>query len=126
MTQGHQNEKKTRPRASQGGKKAIPATVIGALEHSLKAATWLSDADQASVQLARALAKAIDDEGATAQVASRLLDTLKAIGLTAVSRKELGLDKPREEGNPLDRIRTGSAVGAARVANTAHLYAIKE
>ena len=121
--------RKPAARASQGGKKATPAPsvgVLGALEKSLAAATWLNDSDLASVELAKALAKSIDNEGASAQVASGLLDTLKAIGLTAVSRKDLGLDKPKEEGSPLERIRTSSAVGAARVANSAHLYAVKE
>lgn len=129
MTQRKARPRKPPAKASQGGKKATPVEsvgVLGALEKSLAAATWLTEADLASVELAKALAKSIDNEGATAQVASRLLDTLKAIGLTAISRKDLGLDKPKEEGSPLERIRTSSAVGAARVANSAHLYAVKE
>lgn len=129
MTNRKATPKKRPQKASQGVQKATPVEsvgVLGALEKSLAAATWLTEADLASVELAKALAKAIDVDGASAQVASRLLDTLKAIGLTAISRKDLGLDKPREEGNPLERIRTGSAVGAARVANSAHLYAVKE
>jgi hypothetical protein len=108
------------------GRKSPAKTVQGETIKALKAATWLTDADAATVQLAITLAKAIDDEGATAQIASRLLDTLKALGLTAVSRKELGIDKKREEGNPLDRIRSGGAGTDQRIANTAHLYAVKE
>lgn len=107
-------------------RKSPTKTVQGETEKALKAATWLTDADAGTVQLCKALAKAIDDEGATAQVASRLLDCLKALGLTAVSRKELGIDKKREEENPLDRIRTGGTGTDQRIANTAHLYAVKK
>jgi len=99
-------------------------TVQGGLNKALKSAEWLSDSDAATIELAKALAKAIDDEGASAQVASRLLDALKALGLTAVSRAELGIDKKREEVNPLDSIRSAGVTDSARVVNAPHLHAV--
>ena len=99
-------------------------TVLGGLNKALKAAEWLTDSDAATIELAKALAKAIDDEGASAQVASRLLDALKALGLTAVSRAELGIDKKREEVNPLDSIRTANVSESARVANAPRLHSV--
>lgn len=99
-------------------------TVLGGLNKALKAAEWLTASDAATIELAKALAKAIDDEGASAQVASRLLDALKALGLTAVSRAELGIDKKREEVNPLDSIRSAGVTNAPRVGNAPHLHAV--
>lgn len=102
------------------------SAVLGALNRSIKAAEWLNKSDSAAVALARSQAREIDRGNIAPQTVARYLDTLKSLGLTALSRKELGIDRRSKEVNPLDKIRAIEPVAPLRLITSPNLHATEK
>ena len=116
MTQS--KAKKARPK---------PIDLTTQLEASIKAATWLTEADLAAVQLARDLAKQLLELGFEAQIRDRvalakaLADVLKDLGLSVAGRT--GKPDSVREVTPLDALRNRQAV---RIANASTTYTVSK
>jgi len=96
-------------------------TMSGALRAALAAAE-VTPADAAAVQLARVLAKAIDDDpSSAAAVSPKLLAVLAQLGMTPVGRRSPSTGQsasaPAEEG--ADREHALAAIRARRAERTA-------
>lgn len=90
-----------------------------AVEKSLKAATWLSEADEATRELARRYAALVDDavslgepdaiNRAHAVAGPNLQKTLTSLGLNPEARKELGVKGESQEVDPIDELKAKRA-----------------
>lgn len=90
-------------------------TLLGAVEASLKAATWLTAADDATKELARRYASLVDDALASedlekinrahAVAGPNLQKTLTSLGLNPEARKELGVKGESQEADPIDELK---------------------
>ena len=86
-----------------------------AVEKSLEAATWLSEADEATKELARGYASYVDNAHALADpelihkaysvAGPNLQKTLTSLGLNPEARKELGVKGEAQEVDPIDELK---------------------
>lgn len=86
-----------------------------AVEKSLQAATWLSEADEAAKELARGYAAYVDEAHARADpelihkafsvAGPNLQKTLTSLGLNPEARKELGVKGETQEADPIDELK---------------------
>lgn len=93
-----------------------------AVEKSLQAATWLTEADEAVKELARGYATYVDDAHALADsemihkaysvAGPNLQKTLTSLGLNPEARKELGVKGESQEADPIDELKKKRAVRA--------------
>lgn len=89
--------------------------LLEAVNESLSSATWLSDADSATVELARAYASHVDDarveddpyllQKAIGVAGPNLLKALNALGLSPEARDELAKGDDAPKVNPIDELR---------------------
>lgn len=89
--------------------------LLDAVEKSLSAATWLTDADVATVELARRYAVLVDEaietgaidaiNRAHAVAGPNLQKTLTSLGLNPEARKELGVKGESGEVDPIDELK---------------------
>lgn len=99
-----------------------PGRLSAAVEASLAAATWLTDADEGTKELARGYASYVDGAHALADpelihkaysvAGPNLHKTLNSLGLNPEARKELGTKGESQEVDPIDELkrkRTGRA-----------------
>ena len=96
-------------------------TLLDHLEASVKAATWLTAADAASVELARILATnlmASTDHRETAGLAKQLNDVLQSLGLNVAGRTGKAEAPKAGEVNPLHAIRKEAAARVAKAPIT--------
>ena len=94
-----------------------------AVEKSLQAATWLTDADEAVKELARGYATYVDDahnagdseliHKAYSVAGPNLQKTLTSLGLNPEARKELGVKGESQEVDPIDELKRKRAGRAA-------------
>lgn len=86
-----------------------------AVQKSLEAATWLTEADEATKELARRYAALVDDallsgeadviNRAHAVAGPNLQKTLTSLGLNPEARKELGVKGDAQEVDPIDELK---------------------
>jgi hypothetical protein len=86
-----------------------------AVEKSLAAATWLSEADEATKELARRYAALVDNANAAGDLdlinrahstaGPNLQKTLTSLGLNPEARKELGVKGEAQEVDPIDELK---------------------
>jgi hypothetical protein len=86
-----------------------------AVQKSLEAATWLSEADEATKELARGYASYVDNAHALADpelihkaysvAGPNLQKTLTSLGLNPEARKELGVKGEAQEVDPIDELK---------------------
>jgi|SRR5690242_2696631 len=86
-----------------------------AVQKSLEAATWLTEADEATKELARRYAALVDDavalgepdaiNRAHAVAGPNLQKTLTSLGLNPEARKELGVKGEAQEVDPIDELK---------------------
>jgi hypothetical protein len=90
--------------------------LLDAVEKSLKAATWLTEADIATKELARRYAVLVDDAIDSGDIAAinrahavagpNLQKTLTSLGLNPEARKELGVKGESGEVDPIDELKS--------------------
>jgi hypothetical protein len=96
--------------------------LTSAVEKSLQAATWLTDADEATKELARGYAAYVDGAHAAGDAelihkaysvaGPNLHKTLTSLGLNPEARKELGMKGDAQEVDPIDELKRKRAVRA--------------
>jgi hypothetical protein len=96
--------------------------LAAAVEKSLRAATWLTEADEATKELARGYASYVDAAHAAADAelihkaysvaGPNLHKTLTSLGLNPEARKELGVKGEAQEVDPIDELKRKRAVRA--------------
>lgn len=100
----------TKPNRSKPKPKVVPAkprALVDEVAAAVKAASWITPADQAAVALAIKLARQLEVE-VDARLGKLLVDVLGSLGLTVAGRGT----KPQEverEVNPLDALRERAA-----------------
>lgn len=68
--------------------------LVTSVRKAVKSMHWLADSDQATVDLAIRLARAIEDgDKLDARLGSQLLEALKELGGTPAARKALGAER---------------------------------
>lgn len=99
-------------------------SVLGeAVETSLTAATWLTEADEATKELARRYAALVDNANASGDLdlinrahstaGPNLQKTLTSLGLNPEARKELGVKGESQEVDPIDELKKKRAARTA-------------
>jgi len=91
------------------------ARLSAAVERALGAATWLTDADEATKELARRYAALVDSALASGDLEAinrahavagpNLQKTLTSLGLNPEARKELGVKGESQEVDPIDELK---------------------
>ena len=85
------------------------------IEASVKAATWLTEADAGAVAVALRLADELDnstDVGQMVHLSKAIQGILTALGMTVAGR--VGKAEPEEEVNPLDSLRKRASAPTIR------------
>jgi hypothetical protein len=85
------------------------------IEASVKAATWLTEADAGAVAVALRLANELDESTDVAQMvhlSKAIQGMLTALGMTVAGR--VGKAEPDEEVNPLDALRKRASAPVGR------------
>lgn len=100
------------PIATAQGSSDLRVLDLDSFDRALEAATWITKADLAAVNLARHLIDSLRAEFDTRN-AKLLLDVLTSLGMTVAGRA--GKPEPEQEVSPLDRIKQRSAL---RIANS--------
>ena len=79
--------------------------LLGELDTSIRAATWISGSDSAAVELARVLCRQIMAGEVSPQIVGRFMDTLRDLGLTVEARKRMALGIKENKDDKLAEIR---------------------